>query len=81
MTLNPTTKPEPPKALARDSPCLATTMEAVKKTILVVMTCQSATANSSRNYTNAPGNVVGEILNVSGCATITNANPWPNFCF
>jgi parallel beta-helix repeat protein len=41
----------------------------------------TATANSSGNYTNAPGNVVGEILNVIGGATITNANPWANFSF
>jgi parallel beta-helix repeat protein len=39
----------------------------------------TATANSSGNYTNAPGNVVGEILSVSGGATITNTNPWANF--
>jgi hypothetical protein len=39
----------------------------------------TAAANSSGNYTNAPGNIVGEILNVSGGATITNANPWVNF--
>jgi parallel beta-helix repeat protein len=41
----------------------------------------TAAANSSGNYTNAPGNVVGEILNVSGGAVITNANPWANFSF
>jgi parallel beta-helix repeat protein len=39
----------------------------------------TAAANSSGNYTNAPGNVVGEIINVSGGATVTNANPWVNF--
>jgi parallel beta-helix repeat protein len=41
----------------------------------------TATANSSGNYTNAPGNVVGEILNVSGGATVTSANPWANFSY
>jgi 16S rRNA G966 N2-methylase RsmD len=41
----------------------------------------TASANSSGNYTNAPGNVVGEILNVSGGATVTSANPWANFSY
>ena len=41
----------------------------------------TATANSSGNYTNAPGNIVGEILNVSGGAIVTNANPWANFSY
>jgi len=41
----------------------------------------TATANSSGNYANAPGNVVGEILNVSGGATVTSANPWANFSY
>jgi parallel beta-helix repeat protein len=41
----------------------------------------TATANSSGNFTNAPGNVVGEILDVSGGATVTSANPWANFSF
>jgi parallel beta-helix repeat protein len=41
----------------------------------------TATANSSGSYSNAPGNVIGQILNVSGGATITNANPWANFSF
>ena len=29
--------------------------------------------------TKAHGNVVGEILNVSGGATMTSANPWAGF--
>ena len=41
----------------------------------------TATANSSGNYTNAPGNVVGEILNISGGAMVTNASPWANFAY
>ena len=41
----------------------------------------TAAANSSGNYTNAPGNVVGEILNVSGGANITSSNPWANFSY
>jgi hypothetical protein len=28
---------------------------------------------------NTATNVVGEILDVSGGATVTNANPWANF--
>ena len=41
----------------------------------------TASANSSGNYTNAPGNVVGQIINVTGGLTITNASPWANFSF
>jgi hypothetical protein len=41
----------------------------------------SARNNASGNYTNATGNAVGQILDVSGGATITNANPWANFSF
>jgi hypothetical protein len=41
----------------------------------------TSTANSSGNYTNASGNVVGQILNVGGGATIMNANPWANFSY
>jgi parallel beta-helix repeat protein len=41
----------------------------------------TASANSSGNYTNAPGNVVGQVINASGGVTITNANPWANFSF
>jgi parallel beta-helix repeat protein len=41
----------------------------------------TASANTSGNYSNAPGNVVGEILNVSSGATVTNASPWANFSY
>jgi parallel beta-helix repeat protein len=41
----------------------------------------TAGGNTHGNYTNAPGNVVGDILNVSGGATVTSANPWANFSY
>jgi len=41
----------------------------------------TATANSSGNYTNATAMSSARFSNVSGGATITNASPWANFSY
>lgn len=39
----------------------------------------TATRNALGSYTNAPGNVIGQVFSVNGGGTITDASPWANF--
>jgi len=41
----------------------------------------AASRNDSGDYTNATGNAVGQVIDVTGGTTITATNPWANFSY